>query len=155
VREPHGLLVYGVQPFAGVGAVGLAVDVAIGTAQFMTVQAGGGEVQGREEVVELVERAAADEGDGTFEAIADAADGFADFGQQRDRFGVALEFDEGAIHVEEQRTGIVQQWRRRTRGEVVGHACQHAIHGVIVRSWDRRRTCAGFHLRRANGRDMA
>ncbi|MNV64443.1 hypothetical protein D3C71_1570840 [compost metagenome] len=133
MREPHRLLVQGMQPLAGIGRGIAALRALLMVAQLVAVQAGRGQAQGGEEFVQLRQGAPADQCDRAIQPVADAPDRFTHIGQQRDRLGVVREFDKGAIHVQEQRTGIVQQRRRRTLGEVVDHSGQHASVDVITR----------------------
>ncbi|GAB2315838.1 hypothetical protein SGMN_31530 [Stenotrophomonas geniculata] len=134
VGEAHRLLVQCVQPFGGVVVVFVAQHTTILATQLMAVQAGGRQLQGSEQLIQLFKRATTDQCHGTFQAVADAADGFTHIWQQLHGIRACSEFDQGAIYIKEQRAGIVQQWRWRTQGERFSHDAQLASVGVYVGS---------------------
>jgi len=126
VGETHGLLVQGMQPFGGVIVVFFTQHAPVLATQLMAMQAGGGQLQGGEQLVQLFQWATTDEGDRAFEAITDTADGFSHIRQELHGIRARSEFYEGAVDIEEQRTGVVQQWRWRTQGERFSHVHQLA-----------------------------
>ena len=65
---------------------------------------------------------------------ADTTDGLTHIGQQLHGVRSCSELNQGAIDIEEQRAGIVQQWRWRTQGERFSHDAQPASVGVYVGS---------------------
>ncbi len=113
--EAHRLLVQRMQPLGGVVVVLLAQHTTVLAAQFMAMQARGRQLQGSEQLIELLKRATTDQCYGTFQAVADAADGVTHPAAAA-RHPARSELDQGAIDIEEQRTGVVQQWRWRTQG---------------------------------------
>ncbi len=128
--EAHRLLVQGMQPFGGVIVLFFTQHAPVLATQFVAVQAGGRQLQGSEQLVQLFQWAATDEGDRAFEAVADTADGFSHIRQELHGVRARSEFYEGAVDIEEQRTGVVQQWRWRTQGERFSHTRQLASGGV-------------------------
>jgi len=130
MREAHGLLVQGMQPFGGVVVLFFTQHAPILATQFVAVQAGGRQLQGSEQLVQLFQWAATDEGDRAFEAVTDTADGFTHIRQELHGVRACSKFYEGAVDIEEQRTGVVQQWRWRTQGERFSHTDQIASSGV-------------------------
>ncbi|KAG1165785.1 hypothetical protein G6F35_018575 [Rhizopus arrhizus] len=80
--ETHRLLVQGVQPLGGIVVVRVAQHAAVLGAQFVAVQAGGRQLQRCKQLVQLFKRATTDQCHGTFQAVADAADGFTHIRQQ-------------------------------------------------------------------------
>ncbi len=130
VGEAHGLLVQGMQPFGGVIVLFFTQHAPVLATKFVAVQPGGGQLQGGEQLVQLFQWATTDEGDSAFEAITDTADGFTHIRQELHGIRARSEFYEGAIDIEKQRTGVVQQWRWRTQGERFSHARQLASGGV-------------------------
>jgi len=134
VGEAHRLLVQCVQPLGGVVIVFVTQHTTILATQFMAVQASGRQLQGSEQLIQLFKRATTDQCHGTFQAVADAADGFTHIRQQLHGIRARSEFDQGAVDIEEQRAGVVQQWRWRTQGERFSHDAQLASVGVYVGS---------------------
>ncbi|KAG0767600.1 hypothetical protein G6F22_017633 [Rhizopus arrhizus] len=132
--ETHRLLVQGVQPLGGIVVVRVAQHAAGLGAQFVAVQAGGRQLQRCKQLVQLFKRATTDQCHGTFQAVADAADGFTHIRQQLHGIRACSEFDQGAVDIEEQRAGVVQQWRWRTQGKRFSHDAQLASVGVYVGS---------------------
>jgi len=128
--ETHGLLVQGMQPFGGVIVLFFTQHAPVLATQFVAMQAGGGQLQGGEQLVQLFQWSTTDEGDSAFEAITDTADGFTHIRQELHGIRARSEFYEGAVDIEEQRTGVIQQWRWRTQGERFSHADQLASGGV-------------------------
>jgi len=120
----------GMQPFGSVVVLFFAQYAPVLGTQLVAVQAGGWQLQGREQLVQLLQWAATDEGDRAFEAVTDTADGFTHIRQELHGIRARSEFYEGAVDIEEQRTGVVQQWRRRTQGERFSHTDQLASSGV-------------------------
>ena len=59
-------------------------------------------MQGGEQLIQLFKRATTDQCHGTFQAVADAADGFTHIRQQLHGIRACSEFDQGAIDIEEQ-----------------------------------------------------
>ena len=139
-------------------------------AELVPVQSGRGQPQRREQRVQLRQRPPADQRHGTAQAVADRADGLQDLRQHAHGCGIVAELDQGAVHVEEQRAGVIEWGRRRAWGIRVGHAAIvhypavmpgscHA-HAIAARStntprtwrrraWhERRRACLpGHHVR--------
>lgn len=132
--ETHGLLMKRMQPVGGVVTMLIAYHVPVLRTQFVAMQARSGKLERREQLVQLFKRATTDQCHGTFQPIADAADGFTHIGEKLHGVGACSEFDQGAIHIEEQRAGIVQQWRWRTQGERFSHGDHHASGGVYAGS---------------------
>ena len=132
--ETHGLLMKRMQPVGGVVTMLIAYHVPVLRTQFVAMQARGGKLEWREQLVQLFKRATTDQCHGTFQSITDAADGFTHIGEKLHGVGACSEFDQGAIHIEEQRAGVVQQWRWRTQGERFSHGDHHASASVYVGS---------------------
>jgi hypothetical protein len=91
--------------------------------KLLAMQAGGGELAWREKSIQFGKRPSADQGQGTTQSVTDAAQGFKSACRQAYEFRTELEFEKRAIHIEEQRTSIVQQgrwWRAANRGRI-GH----------------------------------
>ena len=90
-------------------------DLAAQVAALQTVQTRRVQAERREQAVDLLERAAADQGERT-------VDGRLQIGQDRaqalrhvNRVGLALDLDQGAIDVEEKRDGVwAESWRRQS-----------------------------------------
>ena len=99
VGKAHRLLVQRVQPLGGVVVVFVAQHTTILAAQFVPMQAGGRQL-GSEQLVQLFKRSATDQCHGAFQAVTDAADGFAHIRQELHGIRSCSEFDEGAIDIE-------------------------------------------------------
>ena len=93
-------------------------------AEFLPVHARRRQLQRREHLVQLRQRTAADQGQRAAEVIAEAADHRQRAVGQLHALRVRGEFQQGAVHIEEQRTAMIQG---RGRQATMGVRCSHVL----------------------------
>ena len=106
MREAHRLYVQLVQPGRGFAGLRRFPGAA---PQLCAVQAGGGQPQGGEQLVQLRQRTATDQCHGAIKALADAGYPVADAWRQAYVFRLCGEPDQCAVDIEEQCTRGIQR----------------------------------------------